>query len=91
MEITEIKVKPVSDAGKMKALVSATFNDAFVVHDIKVIEGADKLFVAMPSRKTADNKFRDVAHPITSELRSYMGRMILDEYYKAIEKESFEA
>ena len=66
MIITDIRIKRVSTEGKMKAVVSVTFDDAFVVHDIKVIEGQDKLFTAMPSRKTPEGEYKDIAHPINS-------------------------
>ena len=71
----------------MKAIVSVTFDDAFVVHDIKVIEGEKGLFIAMPSRKTADGEYRDIAHPINSETRQQMQEVILREYENAIPAE----
>lgn len=64
----------------MKAVVSVTFDDAFVVHDIKIIEGQEKLFTAMPSRKTPDNEFKDIAHPINSQMRDALETAILKEY-----------
>ena len=64
----------------MKAVVSVTFDDAFVVHDIKVIEGQDKLFTAMPSRKTPENEFKDIAHPINSQMRETLEKAIIDKY-----------
>ena len=73
MQITDIKVRKVSQEGKMKAIVSVTFDNVFVVHDIKVIEGQDKLFIAMPSRKTPENEFKDIAHPINMEMREKNG------------------
>ena len=79
MNITDI-IRRVSSAGRMKAVVSVTFDDQFVVHDIKVVEGNNGYFVAMPSRKGADGEFRDVAHPITTETRNMMQTMILDAY-----------
>lgn len=69
-----------NSAGRMKAVVSVTIDDQFVVHDIKVVEGNNGFFVAMPSRKGADGEFRDVAHPITTETRNMMQTMILDVY-----------
>ncbi len=84
LQITEIKVKPISDAYKMKAVVSVTFDDIFVIHDIKVIEGNSKLFIAMPSRKTADGQFKDIAHPITAEMRNLLEEKILEKYNEAI-------
>jgi stage V sporulation protein G len=80
MEITDIRVKKISSDGKMKAVVSVTFDDAFVVHDIKVIEGQDKLFTAMPSRKTPENEFKDIAHPINSQMREVLEKAIIDKY-----------
>ncbi|MGI6362763.1 MAG: septation regulator SpoVG [Bacillota bacterium] len=80
MNITDIRIRRVSSAGRMKAVVSVTFDDQFVVHDIKVVEGNNGYFVAMPSRKGADGEFRDVAHPITTETRNMMQTMILDAY-----------
>lgn len=80
MEITDVRVRKVSSAGKMKAVVSVTFDEAFVVHDIKVIEGKERLFIAMPSRKTADGEFKDIAHPINTELRETLQNVILKKY-----------
>lgn len=73
----------------MKAVVSVTFDDAFVVHDIKVIEGQDKLFTAMPSRKTPENEFKDIAHPINSEMRELLEKAILDKYNETVEEAWF--
>ena len=84
MEITDIRVKKLTTEGKMKAVVSVTFDDAFVVHDIKVIEGQDKLFTAMPSRKTAENEFKDIAHPINKDMRDYIEKSILEKYQEAM-------
>lgn len=80
MEITDIKVRKISSEGRMKAVISVTFDNAFVVHDIKVIDGQEKLFVAMPSRKTPEGEFRDIAHPINSEMRVLLERKILEQY-----------
>jgi len=82
MEITDIKVRKINAEGRMKAVVSITFDDTFVVHDIKVIEGQDKLFIAMPSRKTPDGELKDTAHPINSEMRETIQTKILEEYEK---------
>ena len=82
MEITDIKVRKINAEGRMKAVVSITFDDTFVVHDIKVIEGQDKLFIVMPSRKTPDGEFKDIAHPINSEMRETIQTKILEEYEK---------
>ncbi len=85
MNITDIKVKKVSSEGRMKAIVSVTFDNAFVVHDIKVIEGQEKLFTAMPSRRTPEGVFKDIAHPINSETRAELERRILDKYAEEVE------
>ena len=84
MEITDIKVKLVNAEGKMKAVASVTFDNAFAVHDIKIIEGQEKLFTAMPSRKTPDNEFKDIAHPINSEMRKALESAILDKYQECV-------
>lgn len=83
MNITDVRLKKVNTDGKMKAIASITIDDAFVVRDIRVIEGQNGLFVAMPSRKTPDGEFRDIAHPITSETRELIQGAILKEYEKA--------
>ncbi len=80
MEITDIRVRKINAEGRMKAVVSVTFDSAFVVHDIKVIEGQDKLFVAMPSRKTPDGDFKDIAHPINIEMRASLQKAIIEKY-----------
>lgn len=87
VNITDIRIRRVSSAGRMKAVVSVTFDNQFVVHDIKVVEGNNGYFVAMPSRKGADGEFRDVAHPITTETRNMMQTMILDAYNEQLEAE----
>ena len=86
MQITDIRVKKISSEGKMKAVVSVTFDDAFVVHDIKVIEGQDKLFTAMPSRKTPENEFKDIAHPINSQMRELLEKAIIEKYNEVAEE-----
>ena len=80
MNITDVRVRKVARSGKMKAVVSITIDDVFVVHDIKVIEGEKGLFIAMPSRKTADGEYRDIAHPIKSSTREAIQEIILDKY-----------
>lgn len=84
MQVTDVRIRKITDEGKMKAIVSVTFDDEFVVHDIKIIEGQNGLFVAMPSRKMADGEFRDIAHPINSETRSKVQEAIFNEYEKNI-------
>lgn len=80
MNITDVRIRKISSEGKMKAVASVTFDDEFVVHDIKVIEGQNGLFIAMPSRKTPDGEFRDIAHPINSETRDKLQSLVLDKY-----------
>lgn len=82
MNITDIRVRKVEKEGKMRAVVSVTIDSVFVVHDIKVIEGEKGMFIAMPSRKTADGEYRDVAHPINSETRQQLQQLILEAYEK---------
>ena len=80
MTITDIRVRRVEREGKLKAVASITIDDVFVVHDIKIILGEKGLFIAMPSRKTAEGDFRDIAHPITSETREAIQTLIIDTY-----------
>ena len=80
MQITDVRVRKVTQEGKMKAVVSITLDNEFVVHDIKVIEGEKGLFIAMPSRKAADGEYRDIAHPINSETRERIQSIILEKY-----------
>ena len=84
MQITDVRVRKITKEGKMKAIVSITLDEEFVVHDIKVIEGEKGLFIAMPSRKSADGEYRDIAHPISSSTRDNMQRIILESYEKAL-------
>lgn len=86
MEITDIRIKKVAGESKMKAVASVTFDNAFAVHDVKVIEGPEKLFVAMPSRRTPDGEYRDIAHPINSDMRQILENRVLAAY-DAIEDE----
>jgi len=83
MEITDIRIRKIDSEGKMKAVVSVTFDNEFVVHDIKVIESQKGLFIAMPSRKTPDGEFRDIAHPINAETREKIQSIILERYESA--------
>ena len=82
--ITDVRIRKVEKEGKMKAVVSITIDEEFVVHDIKVIEGEKGLFIAMPSRKAADGEYRDVAHPINSDTRDRIQTMILEKYQAEI-------
>ena len=90
MKITDVRVRKVTKEGKMKAVVSITLDNEFVVHDIKVIEGEKGLFIAMPSRKASDGEYRDIAHPINSDTRDRIQNIILAEYEKAAEESSEE-
>lgn len=85
LKITDVRVRKITDEGKMKAIVSVTFNDEFVVHDIKIIEGQNGLFIAMPSRKMGDGEFRDIAHPINADTRTMLQTAIFEEYEKVLE------
>lgn len=86
MRITEIKIRRIYQDNRLRALVSVTLDNDFAVHDIKVIEGPERLFVAMPSRREESGVFRDIVHPITPEARRYMEDMILDEYRRKKEE-----
>lgn len=91
MEITDVRVRKVNKEGKMKAVVSVTFDNEFVVHDIKVIEREQGLFIAMPSRKTMDGEFRDIAHPINATTREKIQTAVLEKYELALLDEDNEA
>ena len=86
MQITDVRVRKVTKEGKMRAVVSITIDDVFVVHDIKVIEGEKGLFIAMPSRKASDGEYRDIAHPINSETRDKIQSLILEKYQEVASK-----
>lgn len=86
MQITDVRVRKITKEGKMKAVVSITLDDEFVVHDIKVIEGEKGLFIAMPSKKATDGEYRDIAHPINSSTRENLQRVILESYEKALDE-----
>ena len=83
MQITDVRIRKIATDGKMKAIVSVTFDNEFVVHDIKVIEGQNGLFIAMPSRKTPDGEFKDIAHPINTDTREKIQSSILEAYEQA--------
>lgn len=87
MQITDVRIRKVDRDGKMKAVVSITIDDEFVVHDIKVIEGEKGLFIAMPSRKASDGEYRDIAHPINSVTRDHIQRLILDRYEESLQED----
>lgn len=80
MKVTDVRIRKINDEGKMKAIVSVTFDNEFVVHDIKIIEGQNGLFIAMPSRKMGEGDFRDIAHPINAEMRNRLQEAILSQY-----------
>lgn len=84
MNITDVRVRKVEKEGKMKAVVSITIDQEFVIHDIKVIEGDRGLFIAMPSKRTADGEFRDIAHPINSDTRETLQKLILESYERSL-------
>ena len=87
MKITDVRIRKIAKEGKMKAIVSITLDDEFVVHDIKVIEGEKGLFIAMPSRKTTTGEYKDIAHPINSQTREQIQDIILKEYQQALTEE----
>lgn len=91
MEITDIRIRQIAEVGKMKAVVSVTFDNCFVVHDIKIIEGQDKLFIAMPSRKTPENEYKDIAHPINMEMRELLQQRIIDKYESTLVQDQLNA
>lgn len=88
MNITDVRVRKVAKERKMKAVVSITIDDEFVVHDIKVIEGEKGLFIAMPSRKATDGEYRDIAHPINSLTRDKIQKIILSKFDEVMEAEA---
>ena len=88
MTITDVRIRKIAAEGKMKAIVSITFDNEFVVHDIKVIEGQNGLFIAMPSRKTPDGEFKDIAHPINTDTREKIQSSKLKAYEAAVEEEN---
>ncbi|MCM1186181.1 MAG: septation regulator SpoVG [Lachnoclostridium sp.] len=90
MKITDVRVRKITKEGKMKAIVSITLDDEFVVHDIKVIEGEKGLFIAMPSKKASDGEYRDIAHPINSSTRELIQKIILEHYERAASEPTLE-
>ena len=87
MQITDVRIRKVEKEGKIKAVVSITIDEEFVVHDIKVIDGEKGLFIAMPSRKAADGEYRDIAHPINSDTRNKIQQIILEKYESEVATE----
>jgi stage V sporulation protein G len=91
MDITDIRIRKVNADGKLKAYVTVTFDESFVVHNVKVIEGENGIFIAMPSRRTKNGEYKDVAHPINTEFRAVLQDRILDEYNKIDDSEDVPA
>ena len=87
MQVTDVRVRKLTKEGKMRAVVSVTFDNEFVVHDIKIIEGDKGLFIAMPSKKSTDGEYRDIAHPINSETRDKLQQTILEKYEESLTEE----
>lgn len=88
MNITDVRIRKVSNEGRMKAIVSITLDNEFVIHDVRIVDGNNGLFVAMPSRKTPAGEFRDIAHPINSSTREKIQAEVLNAYQKEIERVS---
>ncbi len=88
VDISEVRIRKVNQAGKLKAYVTVTFDNQFVVHNIKVIEGREGDFIAMPSRQLANGEFKDVAHPICSEFRDHLQKIIMDAYISDVGDET---
>ena len=84
MEITDIRIRKMDGDGKMKAIASITLDEEFVIHDIKIVDGEKGLFIAMPSKKTSEGEYRDIAHPIKTETRNRIQSMILDKFNQEI-------
>lgn len=88
MLVTDVRIRKITKEGKMKAVVSITLDEEFVIHDIKIIEGEQGFFIAMPSRRTSDGEYRDIAHPINSETRTKIQDIILEKYQTVLEEEA---
>jgi stage V sporulation protein G len=88
MEITDIRIKKVDGGGKLKAYVTVTFDDCFVVHNLKIISGKAGTFIAMPSRRTKTGEYKDIAHPINSSFRQEIQVRIIDEFERTREEDS---
>lgn len=91
MEVTDVRIRRLTQEGKMRAIVSITLSDKFVVHDVRVIEGNNGLFVAMPSKRTPNGEFRDIAHPINAETRAIIQGAVLEVYQKEVSETLLEA
>ena len=90
MQVTDVRIRKISDDDKMKAIVSITIDNEFAVHDIKIIDGSSGLFIAMPSRRLGKGEFRDIAHPLTPETREKIRDAIFAEYEKVLAERSEE-
>lgn len=87
MNISEVRVRLVKkDEGKLKAVASVTIDDCFVVHDVKILEGQDDFFIAMPSKKTPDGEYKDIVHPLNTETREMLKKAVLDEFEKPVRR-----
>lgn len=91
MQITDVRVRKVAKEGKLKAVVSVTIDDEFVVHDIKIIESEKGLFIAMPCKKALDGEYRDIAHPINAGTREKIQSLILEKYHQVLEEGDMKA
>jgi len=89
--VTDVRIRRLTQEGKMRAIVSITLNDKFVVHDVRVIEGNNGLFVAMPSKRTPNGEFRDIAHPINMEARQVIQNSVLEAYAREMEAVTVES
>ena len=87
LKVTDVRIRRFNQEGKMRAIVSVTLNDQFVVHDVRVIEGNNGYFVAMPSKRTPNGEFKDIAHPINTDARQEIQQAILDAYFRELEME----
>ncbi|ATW26982.1 septation regulator SpoVG [Candidatus Formimonas warabiya] len=87
MNVTDVRIRKILSEGKMKAIVSVTIDDAFVIHDVKVVDGQNGLFVAMPSRKTPAGEFRDIAHPISQQARDIIQSKVLEKYQEVLSEQ----
>ncbi|HSW36442.1 MAG TPA: septation regulator SpoVG [Candidatus Limnocylindrales bacterium] len=90
MDVTDVRIRRLTREGNLRAIVSITLNAQFVVHDVRVIEGINGLFVAMPSKRIPNGEFRDIAHPINAEVRECIQQAVLDAYKKEIESATLE-
>ncbi|MFW6104285.1 MAG: SpoVG family protein [Candidatus Bipolaricaulota bacterium] len=90
MEITRVEIRPMKDEGNLKSFCSVVFDDVFIIHSVKVIEGSNGLFVAMPSREVGDGEYRDTAHPIDNDFRLELEKKVLEKYREEVGEEEAE-